>query len=168
MTFRSSVRIAIVCAAVAGGWYDQKVAGAADERYRPVTIAGCVVAGTKPDTFLIKDANLVMGAAPAGAEDELYLRLDSSKALKPYIGQLVHVMGIADFGDIDKGTREVVARGDGSISVKVTSERRAVTGEVGRPGKLATPAVGTGGETDVRTYKLDVQSVRMTAVSCPK
>lgn len=138
----------------------------ADER--PITISGCVERGTKADTFLIKNVSLVEGTPPAGTSpNQLYLRLDTTRGLKDHVGHRVDIHGIADFGDIDSGTLEVIKQSDGTVAVSLTSERETVTADLSPTDATAAAApVGTSGRAEVPTYQLNVESIRMVAPTC--
>lgn len=150
---------------------------AAQDDHRPITIRGCVVAGERAnqvflkEAFFLKDVRLIQGTPPAGSSaDSLFLRLDTREGLKENVGHVVEVSGIADFGDIDKGTLELRKEpGDELVTVSLNSERRTVRAEVKPTDKIAAGVpVGTSGRTriPVPTYKLQVQSVKRASSSC--
>lgn len=142
----------------------------ADPLERPVTIAGCVVAGDKADTYLLKNVSILMGVPPPNvAPEALFFRLNTTKRLKAHVGHRIEVHGIADFSDLDKGKLEVDKTPDGRAKVAVNSERRTVRTTVGAdeaPASLA-PA-GTSGKTavPVATYKLNVATIKMISSTC--
>lgn len=136
--------------------------------HRPITIDGCVERGTKADTFLIKNVGMVEGTPPAGtSRNQLYLRLDTTKGLKEQVGHRVHVHGIADFGDIDSGTLEIIRQSDGTVAVSLSSERETVTAPASpTDATVAAAPVGTSGRAEVPTYKLKVESITMISPTC--
>lgn len=163
-------RISAVVVFVAGLFaLTQPLAAAKD--HRPITITACVAAGARNNTFLLRNLRLVQGTPPAGVSaDRLYLRLDSTKGLKGHVGHQVNVSGIADFGDIDKGTVEITNGPIDTVEVVgLNSERRTINAQVKPDDATAAGApVGTSGTTKVAvsTYKLKVESVQMASASC--
>lgn len=131
---------------------------------KPITISGCVKQGAA-DAIMLTGVRMTAGEPPVGIDpDQIFLRLDSTKALKEHVGHEVSVSGMADFTDLDKGTLE--ASNDGAtVTVTLKSERKSVTA-VGSAGDPPKTAVGTSGKAEVPTYKMKVQSVSMLAPSC--
>ena len=133
--------------------------------HTPVTITGCVHAGTEPDTYVLLNVDEVTDghAAPAGA---VYW-LSSTRGLKNHVGHKVEVRGTysldRDFGkSATVKFRSEAATGAQRVALMQGARRKEVKGEL--------RAVGTTGvmPTEVKGpyRKLEVRSIKMIEASC--
>jgi hypothetical protein len=140
-------------------------AGALAATHTPVTITGCVHAGTEPDTYVLLDVDEVSGnkAGPAGA---VYW-LSSTKGLKERVGQKVEVRGTYSLDrDLGKTAKLKIqsdpAKGEETIALENGMKKAEI--------KQEPRAVGTAGVVAAqvkRPYRrLDVQRLRMIVESC--
>ena len=131
----------------------------------PVTITGCVYAGTSPDTYVLLDVDEISGgtAAPAGA---VYW-LSSAKGLKELVNQKVEVRGTYSLDrDVGKTAKLKVQTDTATGGEKIALENGMKKVEI----KDELRAVGTTGviSSEVkRPYRrLEVQTIRMIAETC--
>lgn len=125
----------------------------------PITLSGCVAAGTEANTYMLSNvtrADKAVGTTGSGEAPPFYW-LDSPGKLKPHVGHRVQVTGWLD-DDVDK-TR--VKAKDGKVEMKSESGQKV---EV-PAGTTAAAAAGTPGTKRVN-YKVKVQSVKMVAAGC--
>jgi hypothetical protein len=125
----------------------------------PVTITGCLLAGTRPDTFVLKNVT-----DSAGRSADVIYWLSSTRGLKDHVGQTIEVTG------------PVVAISEGELEVKTNPAKSPdTTIQVKARGKEAkartTDDTGAEGRTkEERTmlvHRIKVRSVRMVAPTCP-
>jgi outer membrane biosynthesis protein TonB len=137
-----------------------------------VTIRGCVIAGTEPDTFMLtRVTEIAPGQAreqpvPTDAQGrDVFYWLNSTKGLKREIGRRVEVNGTIDPSDPKEGTTKVtedpgkrldstnkVTSGDKSVKAKTETSDAAVKSSVK--------------ETDRVVYRLKVISLRSVEGTC--
>ena len=126
----------------------------------PITITGCLLAGTRPDTFVLKNVTDSAGRAA----DVIYW-LSTTRGLKDHVGQTVEVTG------------PVVAVSEGELEVKTDPAKSPdTTIQVKARGKEAKArteedaAIGSDTKTkEERTlpvHRIKVRSVRMVAPTC--
>jgi hypothetical protein len=148
---------------------------------QPVTIRGCVRAGTEADTFLLMRVTEVRPGGVRGesvptdtqGRDVLYW-LSSTKGLKVQDGQRVEVKGTVDLSDPQQGETKVSE--DSSKRLDSTSEMKSdgktVTVKTDtQPGVGPTTTAGTlvksSGPTVQRVvYRLKVRSLRRVEGIC--
>ena len=133
---------------------------------QPITLTGCVAAGTKANTYMLTQVVTSVTPVPVGTSGSTsastaapFYWLDSPGKLKGHAGHRVEVVGMLD-DDIDKTTSEIK---DGKVVVK-TEGARKVEVPVGTSG--AVPAAMP--ELKRESYKVKVKSVRMLDGSCPQ
>lgn len=126
----------------------------------PVTITGCLLAGTRPDTFVLKNVTDSVGRA-----DDVIYWLSTTRGLKDHVGQTVEVTG------------PVVAISEGELEVKTNPAKSPdTTIQVKARGKEAKARTEdeTNVGSDTRTkeertmpvHRIKVRSVRMVAPTC--
>lgn len=145
----------------------------ADASMKPITLQGCVMAGTEKDMVLMTHVREQAGARsplPADAHGRKVLFwLDNDTQLKPHVGHMVEVMGMTT-GEIEKSEIEVKAgkHKDGGTVVEFEGPGRDVTASAAVVGD----AVGTSGRApeanDIKTFlfKVKVDSVRAIEGNC--
>jgi hypothetical protein len=125
----------------------------------PVTITGCLLAGTRPDTFILKNVT-----DSAGRSADVIYWLSSTRGLKDHVGQTIEVTG------------PVVAVSEGEVEVKTNPAKSPDTSiQVKARGKEAKARTSddTGAEGRIKSertmpvHRIKVRSVRMVAPSCP-
>jgi len=152
----------VACLAVAAGAAsaDDRVVTPVGKDTAPVTIVGCLLAGTRPDTFVLKNVT-----DSAGQASDVIYWLSTTRGLKDHVGQMVEVTG------------PVVAVSEGELEVKTNPAKSPdTTIQVKARGKEAKARtdedadVGTGTRTkEERTmpvHRIKVRSVRMVSPSC--
>ncbi len=124
----------------------------------PVTVTGCLLAGTRPDTFVLKNVTDSAGRSP----DVIYW-LSTTRGLKDHVGQTIEVTG------------PVVAISEGELEMKTNPAKSPdTTIQVKARGKEAkaktTDDTGAAGRTkEERTmpvHRIKVRSLRMVAPTC--
>jgi hypothetical protein len=128
----------------------------------PVTITGCLLAGTRPDTFILKNVTDSAGRAA----DVIYW-LSTTRGLKDHVGQTIEVTG------------PVVAVSEGELEVKTNPAKSPdTTIQVKARGKEAkakttdadavamSPDSKTKDERTMPVHRIKVRSVRMVAPTC--
>jgi hypothetical protein len=155
------VAAAIVCAGAISGAQTPSPKVKDKIEPQPITLSGCVAAGTAANTFMLTNV-MRSDTAPAMAKapDVGIYWLDSPEKLKGHVGHQVEVMGNLA-SDTDKAT--VKAKGG---KVEVNSERgtKKVTVPDGTPAAAAVAAVGASGKQV--NYKVKVDSVKMVSSTC--
>ena len=133
---------------------------------QPITLTGCVAAGTKANTYLLTNVTTSVTPVPVGTSGNTssntaapFYWLDSPGKLKGHAGHRVEVVGMLD-DDIDKTTSEIK---DGKVVVK-TEGARKVEVPVGTSGTVAAAMPALKQES----YKVKVKSVRMLDGNCPQ
>jgi hypothetical protein len=135
------------------------------QTHTPVTIVGCVHAGTDPDTFVLLNVDEISSgiASPAGA----VYRLSSAKGLKERVDQTVEVRGTYSLDrDVANTTKlkvaadpakgdERIARENGIKKAEIKEELRAVGTTGVAPGQVKGPY-----------RRLQVRTVRSIAERC--
>ena len=142
---------------------------------QPVTIRGCVVAGTEPDTFMLMHvAEVVPGQAreqpvPADAQGrDVFYWLNTTKGLKKEIGQRVEVQGTIDPANPKEGTTKITE----DPSKRLDTTNKASSGARSVKAKTDSLPTTTGAvktsekETDRVVYRLKVISVRSVEGNC--
>ena len=127
----------------------------------PVTIRGCLLAGTQPDTFVLKNVTDSAGRAP----DVIYW-LSSTRGLKDHVGHTIEVTGPV----VSVSTGEVEVKTDPSKSPDTTIEVKAR----GKEAKAKTSDADVAPVANVKTkeektlpvHRIKVRSVKMVADSC--
>ena len=130
----------------------------------PITLTGCVAAGTENNTYMLSNVVRVDEAAkPVGTSGstgaEAFYWLDSPGKLKGHVGHQIQVIGMLD-DDVDKTN---VKAKDGKVEVTTEHTKKVVVPE----GTAAAAAAGPA-NTQRLSYKVKVQSVRMLSESCAK
>jgi len=127
----------------------------------PVTIRGCLLAGTQPDSFVMKNVTDSAGRAA----DVIYW-LSSTRGLKDHVGHTIEVTG------------PVVSVSEGELQVKTDpSKSPDTTIQVRARGKeakakttdadgAANPDVKTKEEKTMPVHRIKVRSVRMVSETC--
>ena len=134
--------------------------------HTPVTITGCVHAGTDPDTYVLMNVDEVTDGhgVPAGA---VYW-LSTTRGLKQHVNQRVEVRGTysldRDFGKTAKlKIKSDPSTGEQTVSLENGAKKAEFKEELPRP-------VGTTGvlPTEVkRPYRrLEVNTIMMIGASC--
>src|SRR6185295_17242133 len=129
-------------------------------RYSPVTIRGCLLAGTQPDTFVLKNVTDSTGQAA-----DLIYWLSSTRGLKDHVGHTIEVTGPV----VAVSTGEVEVKTDPAKSPDTTIEVKAR----GKEAKARTndeAAIGsdtrTKEERTLPVHRIKVRSLRMVAPTC--
>jgi hypothetical protein len=149
----------LVTAATAGA---QTPSGKGDHKImrEPITLTGCVNAGSKPDTYML--TNVAKADTPVGTsgtvEPNVIYWLTSPGKLKPHVGHQVQVVGILDD---DVKTTKVKAK-DGKVEIKKGDKKVELP-----EGTTAADALKPDGNKRT-SYKVEVQSVKMLSESCSK
>jgi hypothetical protein len=144
--------------AIAAGYSLTATAAPPDVDHVPLTLSGCVVAGESKDSYLL--TNVVIDGTTMAPPHAFY-RFSTTKGLTENVGRRVEVRGKADLDDVDAGKLRVKAD-DGKVRTEISSERRTVKVEnawFGSIGSIKT-------ETDVPTYKFEVQDVKRLEGNC--
>jgi hypothetical protein len=125
----------------------------------PLTLTGCVTAGTKANTFLLTNVQRTDTPGRPAIEPAVYW-LSSPAKLKGHAGHQVEIEGTLD-DDVDKS--EVKAE-DGNV--ELSTERQSKTVEVREDTVAgdAMKAVATAGK--IVTFKVKVKSVKMLSTIC--
>jgi hypothetical protein len=140
----------------------------------PITLTGCVAAGTEQGSFMLTNVHRTdVAAATTGgtpianptshtryADDNVVYWLSSPDKLEGHVGHSVRIEGILD-DDVDKSKVTTEAG-----KTTVTTERTKSVGvpESGRAGISAA----SGGEAKRLTYKVTVKSITMLSELCAK
>ena len=143
-----------------------------------VTIRGCVVAGTEPDTFMLMHVTEIPPGrvkeqpVPTDTQgrDVLYW-LSSTKGLKREIGRRVEVNGTIDPSDPKEGKTKVTADPDKRLDStnKISSGGRSVKAKTdSQPPATTSDTVvkSKEKETERVVYRLKVISVRSVDGAC--
>jgi hypothetical protein len=149
----------------------QDPAHPSDDTKHPITITGCVRAGTDRGSFMLMNVEEVNLAKQAQAvpldrngRDVIYI-LNSSKGFDEQVGRRVEVVGTVDLTDADKAQMKVTddqtKKMDQKIEIK--GDRETVTVEADTkpgiaPDSAASPHTTT--EPNRVLYRLDVKSMR--------
>lgn len=135
---------------------------------QPITLTGCVAAGTKANTYLLTHVRTSVTPVPVGTAGSSsasaaapFYWLDSPAKLKGHAGHRVEVVGLLG-EDIDQTTSEIK---DGKLTVK-TEGARKVEVPVGTSGAAA--AVPVSGALKRESYTVKVKSARVLDDSCPQ
>jgi len=125
----------------------------------PVTITGCLLAGTKPDTFVLKDVTDSAGRAA----DVIYW-LSSIRGLKDHVGHTIEVTGPV----VSVSEGEVAVTTDPSKSPNTTIEvdARGKEAKAKTTDPDASPSTRTKEHKAMPVHRIKVQSVRMLAMTC--
>jgi len=120
---------------------------------RPITLTGCVAAGTEPDTYMLSNvrADSAVGATGSSTPDAIYWLTPHDK-LKGHVGHQVRVVGVLD--DNVKDTK--VKTKDGKVELKQEGKKVEVP-------EGSKAGVAAGADDKART-----RSVKMLSRSCPK
>jgi hypothetical protein len=126
----------------------------------PVTIRGCLLAGTQPDTFVLKNVTDSAGRAP----DVIYW-LSSTRGLKDHVGHTIEVTGPV----VSVSAGEVEVKTDPSKSQDTTIQIKAR----GKEAKARTdadvapdPDIKTKEQKAMPVHRIKVRSVRMVSETC--
>jgi hypothetical protein len=176
----------LLCGSVVLGLGLAAAAGAASEDVKgsPVTITGCV-AGSDSDSFVLTHVQKVSPdtAAPTGAmlgangmttnEPEVlyWLSKDSIKKMRGHVGHRVEVTGTIT--DVSTGTVKVKQQPgkpgpDNKVEVDARGKDASVkTDRPVEPGAPPAPGTTVVEKKTLPTYRVDVDTVRMIAATCP-
>jgi hypothetical protein len=127
---------------------------------QPVTLTGCVAAGTRDDTYLLTRVERMDAAtAPAGTatDAKVCYWLDPASKLASHVGHMVEVTGMLEI-DVDTTT---VKRKAGCVEV---ANEHAKKVEVKEDTPAAAAALAGGPMR--RTYNVKVKEVKMLAPKC--
>lgn len=127
---------------------------------QPVTLTGCVAAGTRQDTFLLTGVERTDAAtAPVGTVTDATVCywLDPASKLAPHVGRKVEVTGTLEIDD-DATT---VKRTAGCVEVETEHSKKVAVKE----GTPAASAVLAGTPTR-KTYNVKVKDVKRLAPNC--
>jgi hypothetical protein len=140
----------------------------------PITLTGCVAAGTEKGSFMLTNVHRTdVAAATTGGtavanptshtrytDDNVVYWLDSPDKLEGHVGQSVRIEGVLE-DDVDKSK---VTTDEGKTTV--TTERTKSVGvpEAGRAGMAAS----SGGGATRLTYKVTVKSITMLNERCAR
>jgi hypothetical protein len=157
--------------------FGMAIVAAAPPETQPVTIRGCVRAGTEPNSFMLMDVTEVRPGqlreqpVPTDAQgrDVLYW-LSSPKGLKKEIGQRVEVKGTLDPDRPKRGETKVAEDSSKRLDLKneIKSGGKAVTVKTdSQPTATSDTAVKTSvKEPDRVLYRVKVTSVRGVEGTC--
>src|SRR6185295_17898441 len=98
---RSHVLVACLAVAAGAAAADDRVVTPVGKDTVPVTITGCLLAGTRPDTFILKNVT-----DSAGRSADVIYWLSTTRGLKDRVGQTIEVTG------------PVVAISEGELEIK--------------------------------------------------
>lgn len=164
--------LAIVSAAVVSAQDKLK------EDERLVTIAGCVNAGTAPDSFMLKQLTQLtqgtMGPVPKNAIGQPVLYwLNTTEGLADRVGKRVEVVGVVDYSDVHAGQTKVTVDPSKTVDTKteLSSAGRTVTVATDTKPAVAPVPDATKTSTTVpaaAVYDLHVRTVRTVPGVCPK
>ena len=125
----------------------------------PVTITGCLLAGTRSDTFVLKNVTDSAGVAP----DVIYW-LSTTRGLKDHVGQTIEVTGpvvAVSAGELEVKTNPAKSP-DTSIDIKARGKEAKA-----RTTDDAGPAEGRSKEERAMpVHRIKVRSLRMVAPTC--
>jgi hypothetical protein len=127
----------------------------------PLTLTGCVTAGTKANTFLLSNVQRTDAPAAVSSDTTVYW-LSSPDKLKGHAGHKVEIEGVLE-DDVD---RSAMTTEDGKVELTTERETRKVEVVENSAAGDAVKTVGTTGE--VLSYKVKVKSVKMLSASCPQ
>ncbi|HEY2942898.1 MAG TPA: hypothetical protein VGN09_10755 [Vicinamibacteria bacterium] len=124
----------------------------------PVTITGCLLAGTRPDTFVLKNVTDSAGRAA----DVIYW-LSTTRGLKDHVGHTIEVTGpvvAVSEGELEVKT-DPAKSPDTTIQVKARGKeaKAKTTDETGAEGRIKE-------EKTMPVHRIKVRSVRMVAPTC--
>ena len=124
----------------------------------PVTITGCLLAGTRPDTFILKNV-----ADSAGRSAAVIYWLSSTRGLKDHVGQTIEVTGpvvAVSEGELEVKTNPAKSP-DTSIQVKARGKeaKARTTDDTGAEGRIKE-------ERTMPVHRIKVRSVRMVSPTC--
>jgi len=123
-----------------------------------VTITGCLLAGTRPDTFVLKNVTDSAGRAA----DVIYW-LSTTRGLKDHVGQTIEVTGpvvAVSEGELEVKTNPAKSP-DTTIQVKARGKeaKAKTTDDTGAEGRIKE-------EKAMPVHRIKVRSVRMVAPTC--
>ena len=141
----------------------------------PVTIRGCVVAGTEPDTYILTRVTEI----PAGqvreqpvptdsqGRDVLYW-LNTTKGLKKEIGQRVEVRGTIDPNNPKEGTTKITEDPSKRLDTTntISSGGKSVEAKTDTQPTTTTEVKTRDKEKDRVVYRLKVISLRRVDGAC--
>jgi hypothetical protein len=122
----------------------------------PITIRGCLLAGTRTDTFVLNNLTSSVGDA-----SHVIYWLSSTNGLKDHVGETIEVTG--PVVGISEG--ELNVRTDPANSPDTTIEVKAR----GKEAKARTDGDADTKTTEERTmpvHRIKVQSIRMVSTTC--
>jgi len=131
----------------------------------PVTITGCVHAGTDDDSFVLTDVVDLNESTHAPATNVYWL--STTKGLKQHVGQKVEVTGTySPSRDAGKTARIKIETDDDDGATTLAIENGMKKAETSEPGAVGTS--GVIGETTIeKPYRrLEVRNIKMIAESC--
>jgi hypothetical protein len=149
----------------------QDPAHAPDAKKHPITITGCVRAGTEAGSYMLMDVQEISGAnRPQGVpvdingRDVLYI-LNSTKGLTNEVGRRVEVTGTVDLTDADKAQMKVTDDPAKLLdkTTEIKGDQQTVTVETNTDagtGQNAAATKHTDKEPNRVLYRLDVKSIR--------
>jgi len=129
---------------------------------QPVTLTGCVTAGTAHNTYMLTDVQRTdVAVGTSGAPDTAAVYwLNQPDKFKSHVGHKVEIVGMLD-DDVDKTK---VKTKDGKVELKTERTKKVEVPEGSAAAASATAAAP--GEIKVPSFKVKVQSVRLLADTC--
>jgi hypothetical protein len=138
---------------------DDRVVTPVGKDTAPVTITGCLLAGTRPDTFVLKDVTDSAGRAA----DVIYW-LSTTRGLKDHVGQTIEVTG--PVVAVSEGELEVKTNPAKSPDTTIQVKARGKEAKARTEDETALSDVKTKDERTMPVHRIKVRSVRMVAPTC--
>ena len=156
---RSHVLVACLAVAAGAAAADDRVVTPVGKDTVPVTITGCLLAGTRPDTFVLKNVT-----DSAGRADDVIYWLSTTRGLKDHVGQMVEVSG--PVVAISEGELEVKTNPAKSPDTTIQVKARGKEAKARTEDETAPSDVKTRDERTMPVHRIKVRSVRMVAPTC--
>jgi hypothetical protein len=155
--------ICLVCLAAAGAARSDDVQKGAvvpvGKDTPPVTITGCLLAGTRPDTFVLKNVTDSAGRAA----DVIYW-LSSTRGLKDHVGHTIEVTG--PVVSVSEGELEVTSDPSQTPNTTIAVDARGKEAKAKTTDEGAAPGTKTKEQKTMPVHRIKVQSVRTLAPMC--
>jgi len=127
----------------------------------PLTLTGCVAAGTKANTFVLTNVQRTDAPATVSADTIVYW-LSSPDKLKGHAGHEVEIQGELE-DDVDKSATKTE---DGKVELSTERASQKVEVVQGSAAGDAIQTLGTSGKSEVLSYKVKVKSIKMLSATC--
>ena len=154
-----SLGVLFLGSTIAAGAQTQAPQGGDKVLPEPMTLTGCVTAGTKANTFLLTNVQRTDTPGMSAIDGAIYW-LSSGAKLKGHVGHQVQIDGMLD-DDVDTST---VKTEDGKVELTTERESKKVEVPEGTAAADALASVATSGK--VESYKVKVKSVKMLSRTC--